>query len=313
MTAVDEDLDMNDGAASSDSVDTVQRARRAFVAACTLDVMCFKPGNVSVRSPGRDLLAEDFIISAQAAVTPICDPSLSVGERILGAVQATREAVGTNTNLGIVLLAAPLMWAYCNRAPGQDLLAALQDTLSALSQRDASLAYEAIRLAAPAGLGVSQQHDVYAEPAVTLLEAMRHSAGRDSIARQYVTGYADIWDMGLPALRRGYARDGDTADAVMTVFLAFLAGFPDSHVWRKHGFARAEQVRREGAAQQAAYHSAPGDAGAWGQLVAFDGRLKASGINPGTSADLTVAVLIAGALQEDGSVPSEFEAGVPVL
>ena len=33
---------------------------------------------------------------------------LPVGRRILEAVRATREAVGTNTNLGIVLLCGPL-------------------------------------------------------------------------------------------------------------------------------------------------------------------------------------------------------------
>ena len=36
---------------------------------------------------------------------------LTVGERILSAVQATQEAVGLNTNLGIILLCAPMIQA----------------------------------------------------------------------------------------------------------------------------------------------------------------------------------------------------------
>ncbi len=275
----------------------VQAARQAYLAACMLDVSCLKPGNVSVRSPGHGMQAQDFIASAQASVAPIGDAVLGVGARILGAVEATRRAVGINTNLGIVLLAAPLLHAQCHRRAGQGLRAALAASLAGLDRHDALLAYRAIRLAAPAGLGASTRHDVRDEPGVTLLQAMLESAARDSIARQYASNYADVWDIGLPALRRARTRFGREDAAVAAVYLGFLAAFADSHVLRKQGYGQAEQLRREGTACQAAMQRCADWDEVSGQLEAFDRRLKDRGINPGTSADLTVAVLLAERLE----------------
>ena len=275
----------------------VQAARQAYLAACMLDVSCVKPGNVSMPSPGHGMQAQDFIASAQASVGPIGDAVLGVGARILGAVEATRRAVGINTNLGIVLLAAPLMHARCHRQAGQGLRAALAATLAGLDRNDALLAYRAIRLAAPAGLGASARHDVRDEPGVTLLQAMLESAARDSIARQYASNYADVWDIGLPALRRARTRFGREDAAVVAVYLGFLAAFADSHVLRKQGYGQAEQLRREGTACQSAMQRCADWDEVSGLLEAFDRRLKDRGINPGTSADLTVAVLLAERLE----------------
>ena len=291
---------------------SVQAACQAYVAACTLDVSCVKPGNVSVQSPGHGMQAQDFIASAQASAGPISDAALGVGARILGAVQATQRAVGMNTNLGIVLLAAPLLHAQCHRQPGQDLRTALAATLAALNRDDALLAYRAIRLAAPAGLGASARHDVRHAPAVSLLEAMLESAARDSIARQYASNYADVWAIGLPALRRARQRFGREEAAVAAVHLGFLAAFADSHVLRKQGYGQAEQLRREGAACQAAMQGCADWGEALGLLDAFDRRLKCRGINPGTSADLTVAVLLAESLQAvvcNDAKPEAVQAG----
>lgn len=268
-------------------------AERAFIEACMLDVHSFKPGNVSVESPGHGMQAEDFIASAQAAAASICDPARRVGDRLLGAVQATRRTVGCNTNLGILLLAAPLLHAHQHRRPGQALHAALADTVALLDRDDADAAYRAIRLAEPAGLGRSAKHDVCDDPDVTLLEAMLEGAARDSIARQYGNNFADVWGFGLPALRRARARWEHEEAAVVAVYLGFLAAFPDSHVMRKHGYATAEQVQREGIACQAAVQLSSTWSEALAQLRDFDRRLKNRCINPGTSADLTVAVVLA--------------------
>lgn len=274
-------------------------AQRAFVAACTLDVACLKPGNVSLESPGHGMQAADFIASARASAGPISDPGARVGARILGAVQATRAAVGCNTNLGIVLLAAPLLHAFQNRPAGIGLRQALGDTLARLDVKDAALAYRAIRLAAPAGLGRSARHDVHAEPAVTLLAAMREAAARDSVARQYADGYAEIWDRSLAALRQARERWGRDDAAVAWVYLGFLATEPDSHVARKHGTARAEEVERLGRDCLHAVWSSRDWNGARLVLARLDRHLKARGINPGTSADLTVATLLADRLEAD--------------
>src|ERR1700754_5127007 len=132
-----------------------ETARGAFVRACTLDVLARKAGNVSEASPGHRMHAALFLQSAQAAAAPLCTAGASVGERIESAVQATWRVVECNTNLGIILLCAPLLVAQerCAPAgPGESLDAAVRDVLEALTVDDARAAYRAIALARPAGL-----------------------------------------------------------------------------------------------------------------------------------------------------------------
>jgi len=261
----------------------------AFRAACLAELAALKPGNVHVFSDGHRMTVADFERSAEAAAPAIAAPGARVGARILAAVEATREAVGQNTNLGIVLLAAPLA-AAAEREGG--LRAALLAVLAGLDVEDADLAYRAIRLAGPAGLGRAAEHDVGAAPRVTLLEAMRAAAPRDRIARAYADGYEDVFGLGLPTLRAAReAGVGPPWDAT-ALHLALLAAFPDTHVARKFGGRAAEALRDEAAALLAALGPYPGERDA-ARLLAFDASLKARGLNPGITADLTVAALFA--------------------
>ncbi len=68
----------------------------------------------------------------------------------------------------------------------------------------------------------------------------------------------------------------------------------DSHVRRKHGPAVAAAVRAEAEALRAGLDLGAAPVAA---LLAFDRDLKERGINPGTSADFTVATLFADALR----------------
>ncbi len=85
--------------------------------ACLLEASAPKPGNVS---PGRhfvDLTYEDFLTSAVAigpAFTRVADQPL--GETIRQAIDMTACWTKTNTNLGIVLLLAPLAKAAMRTA-----------------------------------------------------------------------------------------------------------------------------------------------------------------------------------------------------
>ena len=80
-----------------------------YLHVCSLDVQSLKPGNISVYSEAKDLRVDDFLNSAEASAGPITMPKLTLGKRILHAVEATQAAVGTNTNLGMILLIAPLI------------------------------------------------------------------------------------------------------------------------------------------------------------------------------------------------------------
>jgi len=284
-----------------------ERARAAFIDACRLDVDTAKPGNVSTASPGHGMVAAQFVASADAAADALIAPGAPVGARILDAVTRTRRVAGCNTNLGIVLLVAPLAAALDRLAgaPGFDPAAPLapdawraatQQVLAALSVDDSRAAYRAIALASPGGLGDAPEQSVHDTPTVGLRAAMALAAERDSIARQYANGFADVFATGLAAVREAPAHAPRVA--TLNAYLAFLAGWPDSHIVRKHGLALAQSVTlaalehhtrvRHALAQHRAVAGAP--------LDAWDAQLKARAVNPGTSADLTVATLFAAAL-----------------
>jgi triphosphoribosyl-dephospho-CoA synthase len=267
-----------------------ERVRDAYLAACRLDVEAIKPGNVSERAPGHGMSADDFHQSAVASVSAVCDPRLPLGERIYRAVAATRERVGCNTNLGIVLLCAPLAQAAMKAGPGEHLHPTLLRVLDQTTVADAQQVYAAIRLAKPAGLGAAAEHDVQDEACVTLREAMAAAADRDLIAAQYANGYADLFGDALPRLAAGRGWRGGDCAAVTDLYLHLLSRFSDSHIGRKLGGALADAVREAAIGCHAGWraaHPAEGDE----RLLEFDRNLKRRGINPGTTADLTVATL----------------------
>ena len=267
-------------------------------AACITDVRAFKPGNVSFASPGHGMRADDFVASAQVMSVAIAAPAADVGQRILRAVEATQAVVQFNTNLGIVLLCAPLVHAAIGSSNELILCERLRPVLAGLDEYDAELTYRAIRMAKPGGLGRSDRHDVAQSPSVTLREAMGEASARDRIAHQYVTDYRDIFETGLPALEEGIARGLNREWAAVIVYLTFLARYPDSHVARKHGGEVAASVSLQARDLSQALERAGDPAQEMPELEAFDRQLKARSINPGTSADLTVATLVAMDLED---------------
>lgn len=287
---------------------SIERARAAFLCACRLDVAVRKPGNVSVASPGHRMDAAMFVASAEAAAGPLFDAGASVGRRIERAVETSWAAAGCNTNLGIVLLCAPIAVAV-ERAPQAssaiELRQAMGAVLAGLDLDDTRAAFRAIARANPGGLGSAPAEDVNAPPSLDLRQAMALAASRDSIARQYASGYAELFELALPLWPRGFppsvSADGTAADALTTarvqrIYLGLLSRLPDSHIVRKHGDAVAHTVMR--AAQGWRVQSDAGIAvDALPAFAEWDAALKRAGINPGTSADLTVATLfIAGLL-----------------
>lgn len=265
--------------------------RRAYIDACYHEIDALKPGNVHRFADGHNMKAAEFFDSAQASSAAIADPALCIGERILAAVWATREKVGTNTNLGIVLLCAPL--AKAAESGGLDLRLALNAILDGLDIEDARQAFAAIVLAQPGGLGSARRHDVANKPEVTLLEAMREAANRDMIACQYATGFADIFEGGFAAHDAAIKRGEEKMWPVVFVYLHYLSAFADSHIVRKFGKRRAEKTRRQAAAILERVKALTKGTEREKLLLAFDAELKNDGINPGTSADLTVATLFA--------------------
>lgn len=308
----------------------------AWWMACALDVAVRKPGNVSMRSDGHRMQATQFLDSAAAAADPICCHGASVGARIQGAIDATWAAVDCNTNLGIVLLCAPLLAAaeslpaQLAKPPGPQGLAQLQaataQQLHQLTRDDATAAFAAIARAQPAGLGRVDEADVHGPAQVTLLEAMRLASGRDRIADQYASAYEEVFERARrdwlpwlatapsgdawpgwprraaeappPMLRPPYALPPVPADATRAMQTSFLH-------WLASG-PDSHLVRKLGPspAQQVgerarAWLSQGGPPTTALQQAAWqewDTELKQAGWNPGTSADLSVACALVAAL-----------------
>ncbi|MCI0399966.1 MAG: triphosphoribosyl-dephospho-CoA synthase [Gammaproteobacteria bacterium] len=270
---------------------------QAILESCTVDVEALKPGNVSTYADGHGMTAEDFLRSAEITAPILGAPGLSVGERVLRSVEATQARLGCNTNLGIILLVAPLAQAALRPATG-NLQERLTSVLGALDVRDAQHTFTAIRLAAPAGLGHSERYDVNFEATVPLREAMEAAQDRDRIAYQYARGYADIFNSGAPCIREYVRRYKCVKWAVVACYLGFLARLPDSHVQRKFGKEAAARVCRMAGPVEARFLAYENPDHAIPLLVEFDHELKQARFNPGTSADLTVASYLAIQLED---------------
>jgi triphosphoribosyl-dephospho-CoA synthase len=276
-------------------VDDARVGRRisdAYRAACAAELAALKPGNVHRYASGHGMSVDDFVVSAEVSADPLTEPGRGLGERVFRAVEATREAVGCNTNLGILLLCAPVVHAVLDPCMSGGLRARLGSVLRRTDRQDAEWVFRAIRLATPGGLGASEHHDVRRPADGSLLEVMTYAASRDRIARQYATGFADVLDRSVPLLRTLVGRWRDEAWAAAAVFMDFLVRFPDTHIARNHGPQKAAEIQRRAAALAEGLSRSRRPEQLRGRLLALDRELKREGINPGTSADLTVVSLL---------------------
>ncbi|WP_375408013.1 triphosphoribosyl-dephospho-CoA synthase, partial [uncultured Methylobacterium sp.] len=210
----------------------------AYEASCLAELDALKPGNVHAFAAGHRMVITDFVTSAGVSAPHLARAGAGLGARVLGGVEATMEAVGQNTNLGILLLCAPLALAAERGVH-------VSDTLASLDARDAADVFSAIRRANPGGLGQAARHDVNEAAPSSLRAAMEEAAPRDRIARAYVTAFEDVFAIGLPALAAARATGLAPPWTTTAVFLAYLAAMPDSHVVRKHGPDVAERIRAE--------------------------------------------------------------------
>jgi triphosphoribosyl-dephospho-CoA synthase len=251
--------------------------------ACILEATIPKPGNVHRGADFEDLCLTDFLVSA-VAIGPAMDAAAHatpLGQTMLRATRATRQQVTTNTNLGILLLIAPL----ASVPPGEPLAAGVVSVLASLTPADARDVYEAIRLAEPGGLGQVETMDVAQSPPHDLLAAMRQAAPRDLIARQYVNGFQDLFDVCAPWLREGVAAGWSLTESVIHTHVRLMERFPDTLIARKCGVeaavaaaARAAKVLQAGGPGDPEYHAALADLDFW---LRSDGQRR----NPGTTAD----------------------------
>jgi triphosphoribosyl-dephospho-CoA synthase len=269
--------------------------------ACLLEVTARKPGNVHRGADFEDVRYVDFVVSA-VAIAPALNQAeeLGVGPTVRECIRRTRDLVGSNTNLGIVLLLAPLAAVPSD----QRLAAGIGAVLERLTIADAQAVYEAIRLARPGGLGHVPEQDVAGEPTEHLRSVMQRASQRDLIARQYVNGFQEVFHVGLPILTSPQIESANWEEAIILCHLELMARHPDTLIARKRGeLEAAEAARRAADVLVAGWPRADDSRRRFAELDAW---LRAVGHerNPGTTADLVTASLFA-ALREGRALKVE--------
>jgi triphosphoribosyl-dephospho-CoA synthase len=263
----------------------------AATLACLYEVTARKPGNVYPGADFDETTTYAAFVTSAVVIGPIIEkaPAVGVGQTVLDAVRATRDAVGTNTNLGTLLLLAPL--AAVPR--DSSLEAGIGKILDCLTPDDTRAVYEAIRIANAGGLGREDVADVFADPPPTLklTEAMRMAAERDLVAKQYTNKFHDVFVGVARFIEFGLTVNATLEDAIILAYLNQLAASPDGLIQRKLGLSAAEEastrakdVLLKGSVRSEAFQEGVAD---------FDGWLRADGHyrNPGTTADLIAAGL----------------------
>jgi triphosphoribosyl-dephospho-CoA synthase len=267
--------------------------------ACMLEATAPKPGNVHRGADFEDVTYPEFVASG-IMIGPVMVRAVDVpiGQTVLAAVERTRSFVRSNTNLGTILLLAPL--AAVPRE--QSLLTGVAEVLRRLTADDARDVYEAIRLAKPGGLGRVPEADVNTAMAPDdLLAVMRMAADRDMVARQYAEDFRQVLTCVVPWLTESFAAGLTHNAAIVHAHLQLMSAFPDSLIARKcdaetaaHSAAWAGRVLDSGTPDSEAYQRELADLDFW---LRSDGHRR----NPGTTADLIAAGLFA-ALR-DGLLP----------
>ena len=263
----------------------------AVTLACLYEATARKPGNVHPTASFDDVTTYAAFVASAVAIGPVIArlSQVGVGQTVFEAVRATREAVHTNTNLGTLLLIAPLAAVPPNESLAEGIRAVLND----LTSDDARAVYEAIRLASAGGLGRADEADVFADepPKLTLVEAMRLAADRDLVARQYTNDFTDVFAGTAAWIEQGLSHGWRLEQAIVHAHLRQIAISPDSLIQRKCGPMMAKQASDYAAAVLKS--GSPGDAVYEHAVAEFDQWLRADGHrrNPGTTADLIAAGL----------------------
>ncbi|MEZ6096636.1 MAG: triphosphoribosyl-dephospho-CoA synthase [Pirellulaceae bacterium] len=262
--------------------------------ACNLECSIPKVGNVHRGADFESTTLYDFLVSGSVFGNMIdSEKSASLGKIILESVKATKRAVGQNTNLGIILLIAPLVNAHRGRPDQRLSSAVVANVLKQATVDDTTLVFEAIRLAAAGGLGEVEENNVNDReyPQIDLLTAMQQASNRDLIARQFANGFADLFELVIPAIDRKLADGKGLPVAVHGAHIEILARLGDTLILRKCGqraFDHAQMLAKK--CVDAIRRSESEFVFAAGELD-FWLRSDSNRRNPGSTADLIAAAL----------------------
>ena len=295
---------------------------RCLQLALLLEVSSYpKPGNVHRNADFEETRYEHFLASA-VALAPhfrhaaekgvlvearkITLDKVRVGKLIKSAVVDTSSwQHGGNTSLGSIFLLMP-MAAAAGFTYAEDTLFSinkfrrnLRKVVLATTSIDAVEVYDAITIAHPGGLGKVAELDVtdatsrqkIIEDNVSLYAIFKISESWDLISSEWVNNYHITFDIGYPYLTEQLNTTRDINMATVHTFLEILSKVPDTLITRKAGAKKAQEVsilagtvlETGGLTTQKGIKS----------LIEFERKLRdpTHKLNPGTTADITSAIL----------------------
>ena len=270
--------------------------------ACLLEICASKPGNVNRSADFEDTTFNDFVVSSQLFGQAIDSRTTDeLGLLIFNSVELTRSLVTVNTNLGIIMLIAPLA-ILANDGDLSPI--ALRKLLKNTTPDDAANIYKAITLAGPGGLGRVDEMDVANEPPNEIMQAMKYSSDQDQIAQQYTNNFQQVFDDVVPLLEAGQQQFESINEAIVYAHVSMLARYGDSLIKRKCGEDESNHARMlackalEGLVDKnlSNYHKATAELDFW---LRSDGNRR----NPGATADLVTAGIFTAIINENISAP----------
>jgi triphosphoribosyl-dephospho-CoA synthase len=286
-----------------------------------------KPGNVHRTFDYQETRYEHFLASA-IAIAPhlrkaaekgifvstwnLKPGAIKIGEIIRDSVsdvamwQRDRNTLlGTVTLLVPMAAAAGMTIANSRSFSVNALRRSLKSVTEATTPQDAVDFYDAIVIAKPGGLGKAPKLDVNDEASkrrmlaqgTSLYGVFRISAPWDSITAEWTSNFHITFDIGHPFFKAQIEETGDINTATVHTFLKILSLVPDTLIARKAGRPKAEWASREAGKVL----DAGGLATSIGKasLRRFDRKLHDANhkLNPGTTADITSAVLAVAILE----------------
>ena len=272
--------------------------------ACLLEVAARKVGNVHAHESFEDLNFDDFKIAAKVTGETLSRvEELGVGRATLETILRTRHETGSNVNLGITLLLAPLA-AVPEQFPLSD---GIELVVSDIDLAETKIIYEAIRTARAGGLGKENVQDIAEEPTQPIRECMALVQHRDAIARQYCQKFSDVLDFGRQTFLRWWETMGHWESTIIATQLEFLHWIPDSLIERKCDRDVAVEAGRR--AKLVLDKGWPKSESGIEELLKLDRWLRADGHkrNPGTTADLIAAVLFSVIRDRQWTPPEEIQ------
>ena len=195
-----------------------KKVKESYITACSYDVQCIKPGNVSYLSGHNDTSIDDFIKSYKTTSDIISMPDMALGERVYKCVKSTKLAVDKNTNLGIILLCSVFSQSLLHDTNSK-LVDSIKNVVMNSTGQDVSDICDAISLANPGGLSSHDSYDVRLKPKISLYEIMRISSDYDQISYQYSSFFSDIFNFIIPTFHQSLQKVRDTKLAISYCFL----------------------------------------------------------------------------------------------